>query len=759
MTSISFLDELNDVQYQAVTATEGPVMVIAGPGSGKTRVLTYRIAYMIGQGIAPYNILTLTFTNKAAREMKERLERVVGPRAHQVWAGTFHSVFAKILRIEADKIGFPASFTIYDTDDSKSLISHIVSEMNLDGKLYAANMIRNRISSAKSLLISPAAYQQDTELTTQDKINNVPAIGRIYALYAQRCKAAGAMDFDDLLYNIFVLFHRNPDNVLEKYQAKFKYLLVDEFQDTNFLQYAILKKLIKYPGSPENLCIVGDDAQSIYAFRGATIDNILDFSKDFPNLKTFKLEQNYRSGKYIVNAANNVITNNRNQIKKEIWTSQPEASKIGMIRALTDAEESRKVVDAIFEHKNRNHISNSEIAILYRTNAQSRSFEEQLRRANIPYRIYGGMSFYQRKEVKDLLAYFRLVVNNKDEEAFRRIVNYPKRGIGDTSVDRLFGYAGEQNKSFWDAIDDNILPAKAQQTLLDFKKLIIALHQYASQHDADQAAAMIYQKSGLAPVLKADSTPEGQGRLENINALLDGVKEFVENDEEVIDEDGNVVVERGIGLVDYLQSISLITDFDQESGNGDHVNLMSVHSAKGLEFDSVFVVGLEEQLFPSYLSLRSEAEIDEERRLFYVAVTRARKILTLTYATSRYQFGKVVYNSPSRFLDEVGEENLVAPIHQARNLINESAPRASVLGSFAKKAAPPPMTASFDVKPSPVSAFVVGASVLHPRFGQGIIKNIDGTLDNKVATVHFSSFDDSDRRIMLKFAKMQVLDN
>ena len=758
MSQISFLTELNEVQHQAVTTYQGPVMVIAGPGSGKTRVLTYRIAYMIEQGIAPYNILTLTFTNKAAREMKERLEKVVGPKGNRVWAGTFHSVFAKILRIEADKIGFPSSFTIYDTDDSKSLISHIVSEMNLDGKLYSSNMIRNRISSAKSLLISPAGYQKDAELTSQDKINNVPHIGKIYERYAQRCKAAGAMDFDDLLYNIFVLFHRNPDNVLEKYQQKFQYLLVDEFQDTNFLQYAILKKLVKYPGSGENICIVGDDAQSIYAFRGATIDNILDFGKDFANLQTFKLEQNYRSGKFIVNAANNVITNNLKQIKKEIWTSQPDSSKIGMVRALSDAEESRKVVDAIFEHKNRNHIPNAEIAILYRTNAQSRGFEEQLRRANIPYKIYGGMSFYQRKEIKDLIAYFRLVVNPKDEEGFRRIVNFPKRGVGDTSIDRLFAYASENEKTFWDAIDDNILPAKAQSTISEFKKMIVALNHYSEQHPADQTANMIFQKSGLAIALKADNTIEGMGRLENVNSLLDGIKEFVENDEELLDEDGEVILERGTSMVDYLQSISLITDFDQKEDSNDHVNLMSVHSAKGLEFDSVFVVGLEEQLFPSFLSLKSEAEIDEERRLFYVAITRARKMLTLTYATSRYQYGKVVYNSPSRFLDEVGEENLSSPLHKAKNLMNESAPRASVLGSFVKKAAPPPAAASFDVIASPVAAFVIGAKVLHPRFGKGVIKNIDGSTENKVATVHFSSFDDADRRIMLKFAKMQVME-
>ncbi len=757
MASISFLDELNEVQYKAVTTIDGPVMVIAGPGSGKTRVLTYRIAFMIEQGIKPQNILTLTFTNKAAREMKERLEKTVGPEAKKVWAGTFHSIFAKILRFEAEKIGFPASFTIYDTDDTKSMISHIVTEMNLDSKLYSANMIRNRISSAKSALLSPTAYLQNEELMNQDKLNKVPLIGKIYERYARRCKEAGSMDFDDLLYNTFVLFHRNPENVLEKYRERFQYLLVDEFQDTNFLQYAILKKLVKYPGSKENLCIVGDDAQSIYAFRGATIDNILDFNNDFKGLRTFKLEQNYRSGKFIVNAANNVITHNRRQIKKEIWTSQSDSRRIDLIRALSDVEESRKVVDAIFEHKNRNHITNSEIAVLYRTNAQSRIVEEQLRRANIPYRVYGGLSFYQRKEIKDVLAYFRLVVNHRDEEAFRRIINYPKRGLGDTSIEKLFAYAAEKGLSFWEAIDDQPLPAKAQTVLNEFRKMITGLHQFAMNNDADKAANHIYQKSGLSVVLKADTTPEGKGRLENITSLLDGIKEYVENDEEVLDENGDLVIEKGRGLVDYLQNISLITDFDQESDNGDHVNLMSVHSAKGLEFDSVFVVGLEENLFPSFLSLKSESEIDEERRLFYVAITRARKLLTLSYATSRYQYGKLAYNEPSRFLDEVGEDNLVTPVHQARNLVEDRAPRASVSGIFTKKQPVKANVAIHDIVPSPVSAFQVGVTVVHPRFGQGTIKAIDGTSDNKVAIIQFDTGDDSDKRIMLKFAKMQVV--
>lgn len=757
MKTISFLDELNEVQYKAVTTINGPVMVIAGPGSGKTRVLTYRIAYMMEQGINPRNILTLTFTNKAAREMKERLEKVVGQQSNYVWAGTFHSIFAKILRIEADKIGFPPSFTIYDSDDTKSMLNHIVKDLQLDSKLYTANLLYNRISSAKSQLISPASYLNDHVLIEEDKAKKVPLVGQIYYNYTERCKNAGAMDFDDLLFNTFILFHRNPDNVLEKYQQKFKYLLVDEFQDTNFLQYAILKKLIKYPDSQHNLCIVGDDAQSIYAFRGATIENILDFSKDFPQLQTFKLEQNYRSGQYIVNAANNVINYNHRQIKKEIWTSQADSAKISTVRALSDDEESRKVVDAIFEHKNRNHITNSEIAILYRTNAQSRNFEEHLRRANIPYKIYGGMSFYQRKEVKDLLAYFRLVVNLQDEEAFRRIVNIPKRGIGDTSIEKLLNYAKENNITVWDAIDAAIVTGKAQSSLLEFKKLILHANQFSLSNDADKVAELVYQKSEMAKMYKEDKTNEGKSRMEHITSLMDGIQEFVEKDEVELDDNGDIVIEKSRGMVEYLQSISLITDFDNETSDGDHVNLMSVHSSKGLEFDSVFVVGLEEKLFPSFMSLHQESLIDEERRLFYVAITRARKLLTLTYATSRRQFGNIVFNKPSRFLEEVGEDNLASSIHQPRNLVKDRDPRSKVVGSFAKNPIPQATQTQYNIVASPISAFQPGVKVLHPRFGYGTIISIEGNADARMAIIHFDTFSDDNKRILLKFAKMQAL--
>lgn len=750
---IDFQQELNGFQLEACTTIEGPVMVIAGPGSGKTRVLTYRIAYMLERGIAPWNILALTFTNKAAREMKDRLERLVGPSGQKVWAGTFHSIFAKILRIESQKLGYPSTFTIYDTDDSKSLIGQIVKEMNLDKAVYTSNLIRNRISSAKSMLISPAAYANNPDLIEEDKNRNVPLLFRIYGQYARRCFDSGVMDFDDLLYNFFLLLQRNPENVLEKYRDKFKYLLVDEFQDTNYLQYAILKKLVRYPGSPENICIVGDDAQSIYAFRGATIDNILDFEKEFSTVRVVKLEQNYRSSKYIIDAANKVINHNAQQIKKKIWTDKQDNKKIDVIRALTDIEEARKVVDGIFELKNRAHLPNSEIAILYRTNAQSRTFEEHLRRNNMPYRIYGGMSFYQRKEVKDLLAYFRLVVNPQDEEALRRIINLPKRGLGDTTLDKLFAYAREHKITAWEAMTHNLFPARTQALLYEFHKTINQLHQESQQVMVDEIANKIYLKSGLSSLYKNDSSPEGRARLENIQSLLDGIKEYVEND---VIEFGEEISDKS--LQEYLQSIALLTDQDTETKDKDFISLMSVHAAKGLEFDAVFITGLEEKLFPSFMSLDTPDGIHEERRLFFVALTRARYHLTLTYATSRFKFGKQAYFQPSRFLDEVGDENLRVPAHKPQNIISERQQKSAVSGNFKSTKTAIPGDDRFKVVASPVSLFATGQEVLHPRFGKGKIIRIDGSGDSRIASVRFALTGDDERRIMLKFAKMEVLD-
>ncbi len=526
---MSFLDDLNPIQRAAVTTTDGPVLIIAGPGSGKTRVLTLRIANLLQMGVAPWEILALTFTNKAAKEMKERIEKVVGPRAHQVWAGTFHSIFARILRYEATKIGFPSNFTIYDSDDSASLIKAIIKEMSLDPQAYNANAIRSRISSAKSNLITPKAYEQNADLMSQDRAAKRPYTHQIYEKYVTRCKRAGAMDFDDLLYRLFELLRTNPENVREKYQQKFKYLLVDEFQDTNFLQYAILKQLVVFPGSHRNVAVVGDDAQSIYAFRGATIDNILDFEKDFAELQTFKLEQNYRSTHHIVQAANEVIAFNKRQLKKTIFTEKEERHKIKLIKCITDDEEARRVADLILEQKNRHHLLNSDIAILYRTNAQSRKFEEKLRQFNVPYRVYGGLSFYQRKEVKDLVAYLRLAVNQLDEEALRRVINFPTRGIGDSTVDKISQIANDRGISMWDAMLFVDVSDRTKKALAMFRGWVDNWYSRSVTEPAYSLAKEIAQRSGLLDALKSDTSPEGISRLENMNAVLDAIAEFTDN--------------------------------------------------------------------------------------------------------------------------------------------------------------------------------------------------------------------------------------
>ncbi|MGB3084254.1 MAG: UvrD-helicase domain-containing protein, partial [Saprospiraceae bacterium] len=631
----SFLEGLNPVQKNAVTETSGPVMVIAGPGSGKTRVLTYRLAYLIQSGVKPHNILSLTFTNKAAKEMTERISHLVGNEVRKVWSGTFHSIFARILRVEAPKIGYPSSFSIYDTEDSKSTISEIIKELNLNPKEYNVNSVRMRISSAKSNLITPIMYERDSILLDQDRENKMPETFRIYKKYVQHCVRGGAMDFDDLLLQLFRLLQENPDQVLEKYRKQFQYVLVDEFQDTNYLQYAIIKKLVLYKDSPRNICIVGDDAQSIYAFRGATIKNILDFEQDFPDAKIFKLEQNYRSTQHIVKAANDVINYNAKQIKKEIWTEIESGHKIKLLKCTTDVEEGRKVADYIVELKNRFHLKNKEIAILYRTNAQSRIFEEQLRRVNILYKVFGGMSFYQRKEIKDLLAYLRLIVNLKDNEAFKRIINYPKRGIGDTTVDKFIAFASENDCSLWEACTNFDLSPRTAQSLKQFKMQIQEVQQYSLKSDAYNTAMYAFKLSGMSAELKQDLTNEGIQRLENVMALLDGVKTFTEEDE--------VEVVEGVdkSLTSYLQSISLISEMDQADETADYVTLMSVHSAKGLEYRGVIVAGMEENLFPSYMATKDADQIDEERRLFYVAITRAKQHLALSYASTRYLYGNL----------------------------------------------------------------------------------------------------------------------
>lgn len=746
-----YLNGLNDIQLKAVTHINGPLLVVAGPGSGKTRVLTYRIAHLIKERINPREILALTFTNKAAKEMKGRIEKVVGHSAHQVWAGTFHSIFAKILRVEAPRIGFPSNFTIYDTDDAKSLLNSIVKELGLDKNVYTAGSMLGRISSAKSQIITPEAYAANDQFLMQDKRSNVPFFPEIYKRYMNRLRKAGAMDFDDLLFHLFFILKDHPD-VVEKYRNKFKYVLVDEFQDTNFLQYAIIKKLVKYKDSKCNICVVGDDAQSIYAFRGATIDNILDFEKDFPNLVTHKLEQNYRSTRSIVHAANEIIQHNKKQIQKKIWTDKEDIHGIQLIRALADTEEAKRVVDAIMEQRNRNHLRNSEIAILYRTNAQSRVFEEYLRRYNIPYRVYGGTSFYQRKEIKDLIAYFKLAINPYDDEALRRIINYPRRGIGDSTIDAIRAYATEHDITMWEVLQSEAVVVKGKKALLDFTRMFEIFMKKANELNAFELASMITRQSGIMELMKAENTMDSMARIENINSLLDGIKEFVDNDE-ITDED----IPSDKLLSTYLQNISLLTDADKETTDKEFITLMSVHAAKGLEFKSVFVTGLEEKLFPSWMSYDVPEGIDEERRLFYVAITRAETYLTLSYANSRYKFGKLTYSDPSRFLEEISIEGTDK---LSSSKIGISAPKASISGSFKPVKLLEQKNLVIDgvnFKPSPSDHIKIGSTVLHLKFGEGYVKNIEGGSGNKVATIEFKAIDDPVRRIMLKFAKLQVL--
>ena len=765
-----YLDELNPVQRGAVTTTEGPVLVIAGPGSGKTRVLTYRIAHLLEKGVAPWEVLALTFTNKAAREMTERIEKVVGEKAHKVWAGTFHAIFARILRAEAAKIGYPSSFSVYDTDDTTSVLRAIIKEMNLGPDVYNAASIRSRISLAKSNLITPKAYRENVEMMEQDRAAKRPYVADIYEKYVARCHRSGAMDFDDLLFQLYRLFQANPDGVVEKYRKKFRYLHVDEFQDTNFLQYAILRKLAKYEGSPENIFAVGDDAQSIYAFRGATIDNILDFEKDFPSLKLFKLEQNYRSTHHIVQAANEVIAFNRRQLPKTIWTDKTDRHKIKLLKCLTDDEESRRVADLILEQKSRHHLPNSEIAILYRTNAQSRKFEEALRRFNLHYRVYGGLSFYQRKEVKDFVAYLRLSVNPRDEEALRRVINYPTRGIGDASIDKISQLAGATNQTMWETLPNPALGLgeRARKAIAAFRLMVEEWQKRALKDNAFKLAADILKKSGLLDELKSDTTPEGIGRVDNVNGVLNAISEFTDTlPNETGAPDNPDTDDRSLAA--YLQTITLLTDADQDPDEKDHITLMSVHSAKGLEYQSVFVTGLEENLFPSYMSLEDANGLDEERRLFYVAITRAKAFLTISFAQNRYRYGQIRVSEPSRFLDEVGGQHyeLQGGFGSARTNapVNTAPARSSVTGSFSaprtlartQNQTTRPAVDPTGFIPSPVDEIVPGTTVLHLKFGKGAILSVEGAKDNKVAAIRFEGDDVEERRIVLKFARLQVV--
>lgn len=730
-------------------------MIIAGAGSGKTRVLTYRIAHLLEHGVDAFNILALTFTNKAAEEMRHRIEKIIGSEAKNLWMGTFHSVFAKILRIEGYRLGYTSNFTIYDTDDSKSLLRSIIKEMGLDDKTYKANYVLNRISGAKNNLVSWQMYNENPVFMTEDISAQMPEIGRIYRTYAMRCFSANAMDFDDLLFNTNILFRDHLD-VLNKYQHKFKHVMVDEFQDTNVSQYLITRKL---SAVNQNICVVGDDAQSIYAFRGANIQNILNFKKDYPDLEVVKLEQNYRSTKNIVNAANSVIAKNKTQLEKNIFSNNEEGSKIEVIKAVTENDEGRIIANEIFEGKLKG-LSNNDFAILYRTNAQSRSFEESLRKINIPYRIIGGLSFYQRKEIKDILAYLRFIVNQKDEEAFKRIINNPKRGIGDTTVAKIIVTASENGLSIWDVVSNiaNYFDGRAANAIAGFSDLIKSyLILLEDNKDAHYIALHVAKTSRLLHELYMDKTVEGVARHENVQELLNSIRSFVDNDE---NED------KSLGA--FLQTVSLLTNADQDDDpTAERVTMMTVHGAKGLEFKHVFVVGMEENLFPSQMMIRSRDDLEEERRLFYVAITRAEKQLTLSYAQQRYNWGKVSYCEPSRFLEEIdrkylrlGDKGLKRTAETAKTNVFE--PKEIPLRSPAAKlrqVQAPKQTAehvpSADFQPSDISNLKAGDKVEHQKFGFGEVKRLDTLGASAKAIVHFESV--GEKTLLLSFAKLRIL--
>lgn len=702
--------------------------------------------------------------------MKERISHVMGNAANRVWAGTFHSIFARILRAEASKLGFPATFTVYDTDDSSSLLRSIIQEMQLDPQVYNVGAVRSRISLAKSNLMTPQVYRSNEEWMTQDRQQKKPFIVDIYEKYMQRCKLAGAMDFDDLLLQLFRLLRDNPDNVLEKYRKKFQYIHVDEFQDTNFLQYAILRRLIKYDGSKENLFVVGDDAQSIYAFRGATIDNIIDFERDYPDLKVYKLEQNYRSTHHIVAAANQVISHNKKQLQKTIWTDKNERQKIKLLKCLTDDEEAKRVADLILEYKNRYHIPNQEIAILYRTNAQSRKFEEYLRRQNLAYRVFGGMSFYQRKEVKDLVAYLRIAVNPIDEEAMRRVINYPTRGISDSTLQKIGKVANQLNCSFWDAMTQvPDITDRAKKSIAAFRTLVLKWQEQTTKANASQLATDILRQSGLLDTLKADTSPEGQSKVENVVSVIDAIAEFVNGEVPAAEIAGADEVQDK-SLAAYLQTVTLLTDADDNKQDTDRITLMSVHSAKGLEYQCLFVTGMEEQLFPSFMSSEDPNGLDEERRLFYVAITRAKELLTLTYCQNRYRYGQIRSFPPSRFLEEIGPEHfeISGGFGSARNAGREqeavsNGARVSGVTPVRRNNGPIQSTVSAAAQAafsaSPAEVIVAGVTVLHLKFGKGTVLSVEGPKDGKIAAIQFEQDEVPERRIVLKFAKLQVLES
>ena len=778
-----YLKDLNEVQHAAVTTINGPSLVIAGAGSGKTRVLTFRIAHLLDQGVNARSVLALTFTNKAAKEMKERIGHLVGEnRAKYLWMGTFHSIFAKILRLEAQSLGYPSTFTIYDSQDSKNAIRQIIKTMNLDDQIYKPNEVFSRISSAKNNLITPQAYAANPRAMEADKQNRRPMQSDIYREYVIRCYKAGVMDFDDLLLNTNILFRDFPE-VLQKYQNMFKYILVDEYQDTNYAQYLIIKKLAH---NHQNICVVGDDAQSIYSFRGAKIENILNFRNDYPEYKLFKLEQNYRSTQTIVNAANSLIGKNKNQIQKKVFSENQEGDKIKVLKGATDIEEGFLVANAIIDIRMADRLMYRDFAILYRTNAQSRIFEESLRKRGIPYKVYGGLSFYQRKEIKDLLSYLRLIVNHRDDEAFRRIINYPARGIGDTTVGKLEEFGNQKNVPLFDVASTvELLNLDINKgTQIKINHFVAFIKQFAVQLKTMDAYDLAYQVatgSGIIKDLKADKTPESISKFENIEELLNSIKEFTT--QVPSEEDG----ETGpLTLEHYLENVALLTDTDSEKPeDNDKVTIMTIHSAKGLEFNIVFIVGMEEDLFPSKMSLTQVEDVEEERRLFYVAITRAKEKAFLSHVDSRFKWGNIKSCLPSRFLNEIDEQFLdlpeqknqmpsgfensddnlwtrkprfnnsnstepeqVKPLFQPKKLVKMA--QAETRQPVTRQ---PVATGTFEAdEPSKIQA---GMMVLHERFGNGKVISLEGDNPNVKATVFFA--DAGQKQLLLKFAKLKIL--
>lgn len=762
---------LNQAQLDAVKSTDGASLVIAGAGSGKTRVLTYRIAYLLEKGVNPNEILALTFTNKAAKEMKDRIGALLGGDLHRyLWMGTFHSMFARILRKEADYLGYPSTFSIYDTQDSKSLIKTIVKELKLDDKIYKVGDVYGRISSAKNNLITPLAYYNNEKIREKDRAARRPLLGDIYKTYASRCKKAGAMDFDDLLLNTNILF-RDFAEVLTKYQNQFRYILVDEYQDTNYSQYLIVKKLAE---QNKNVCVVGDDAQSIYSFRGALIENILNFRKDYPDYQLYKLEQNYRSTQTIVNAANSIIEKNAEQIKKNVFSENEEGEKIQVIKALTDNEEGFLIANSILDMSHAHRLQHNDFAILYRTNAQSRIFEEALRKRNIPYKVYGSISFYQRKEIKDLLAYLRLLANPKDDEALKRVINYPARGIGKTTLGKIEFAANQYDVSLWDVLINlkkhEVGVNKGTENKLEsFTSLIKEYMQKADELDAYQVAYNMASASGIMKDLYSGTTPEERSKYENLEELLNGIRDFIDTNQ----QDGEL-----IRIHQYLENVSLLTDQDNEKDEDfNKVSLMTIHAAKGLEFKHIYIAGVEEELFPSRLSLESPKDMEEERRLFYVAVTRAEKKATISYSQSRYKWGVPTDCEPSRFISELNEEFVNWPddprqAEDQRMLTAESwmSANTSSRGGFgsgqvrkpsklSKPAFPSsarPKLANQNFTPDDPSKIQSGMLVEHQRFGKGKVVQLEGNMPNTKATVFFQSIK-QEKQLLLKFAKLRIV--